>query len=77
MHCNGKCFLAKKLREQEQQEQQSPAPKKEQFEFQLYCSMLVYHIASQQQNAKAEHFGPAQKSLATFPRSVFHPPSVS
>ena len=76
MQCNGKCYLAKKLKEQEQQEQQSPVPKKEQFEIQLFCSNLVYSLAGMQGSSKVEHVEPAAGTLSTFPRSVFHPPSV-
>ena len=27
MHCNGKCYLARQIKEQEQQEQQAPSEK--------------------------------------------------
>ena len=43
MHCNGKCYLAKQLKEQEQQEQQAPIQKREKFEVQpFYLPTSVY-----------------------------------
>jgi hypothetical protein len=76
MHCNGKCYLAKQLKEQEQQEHQSHAPKKEQFEIQLFFSTLVYSLVGIQGIPGLEYFEPAEKTLSANPRSVFHPPSV-
>src|ERR1044072_4935300 len=36
MHCNGKCYLAKQMQQQEKQDQQSNTSKREKFEVQFF-----------------------------------------
>jgi hypothetical protein len=76
MHCNGKCYLAKKLKEQERQEQQSPNPKLEKFEVQLFFIAETFNQTPIQRLSRIEYMIQHEKTLASFPRSVFHPPTV-
>jgi hypothetical protein len=76
MHCNGKCYLAKKLKEQERQEQQSPNPKLEKLDIQLYFVAQAYNHTPGLQLSKIEYVVQQEKTLSAFPRFVFHPPSI-
>lgn len=76
MHCNGKCYLARKLKEEEKQEQQAPVPKKEKFEVQPYflptqLSFVNVHTTTELNYCYTEKLDPS-----FFFSSVFHPPSA-
>ena len=75
MHCNGKCYLAKKLKEQEKQEQ-APVSRKNNSEVILFFA--VQEPASERFLISSKTSYPAfyDVTLTSFPRAVFHPPAV-
>lgn len=76
MHCNGKCYLARKLMEQEKQEQQAPLPKKEKFEVQpCFLPNQLSFTSELLLNEAAYPF--LDEPICSSPLSApFHPPSV-
>lgn len=76
MQCEGKCYLSKKLKEQEQQDQQAPHLKKEKYEVQpCHIEQVCYlePIAALVTN----HYNTDSVSCFTrYPSEVFHPPAV-
>jgi hypothetical protein len=65
------------LKEQEQQEQQSPNTKREKIDIQLFVVAQTSNCDQIQHIAKPEYKDYPEAPLSTFPRSVFHPPTVS
>ena len=76
MHCNGKCYLAKQLKEQEKQDQQAPVAKKFKIEVQLFNLSEPLQINICKQGGKAEYLPLHPLPLSSFPHSVFHPPII-
>jgi hypothetical protein len=76
LHCNGKCYLAKKLKEQEKQEQQSPGTKKIKLEIPFYFLPKQFNFAGIRPSDKEEYQFTNDFMTAAFYRSVFHPPTV-
>jgi hypothetical protein len=76
MHCNGKCYLAKKLREQEKQDQQLPASKNEKFDIIPFFVPTGFVIANNFCLIKIKFFNRKENINPSFPRSIFHPPST-
>ncbi|GEO11200.1 hypothetical protein SAE01_36960 [Segetibacter aerophilus] len=76
MHCNGKCYLAKQLKEQGQQEQQLPSHKREKFEVQAF--FLPEQLTFTPTNfCNAVNYCDKDDTIkAVFLCSVFHPPTV-
>jgi hypothetical protein len=74
--CNGKCYLAKKLKEEERQEQKSSAPKREKIEVQLFYDVQCFNLAIFRSYSKVEYFKPAERKLPAFSLPVFHPPTA-
>jgi len=76
MRCNGKCYFAKRLQEQEKQERQAPTPKKVKFDAQPCplpnpLSFLDIGFCD-----RAKYTAPSDPIGSTFRRSIFHPPAV-
>lgn len=76
LHCNGKCFLAKQLKEAEKKDQQSSNTKIEKADLQLFADIeTVDHTAL---------YGPLTLQYGILPTAplpsytayIFHPPSV-
>lgn len=76
MHCNGKCYLTKQLKEQQKQDQQTPVTKKAKIEIQLFNLLERVHVDVYMQENKVEHSPSYLLQLSSFPHSVFHPPTV-
>lgn len=76
MHCNGKCYLAKKLKEQEKQDEQAPVTKKSKIEVHVFSPSEPLHINICYQSNKPEYLPAILLPLSSLPRSVFHPPAV-
>ena len=76
MHCNGKCYLAKQLKEQEKQDQQAPVAKKFKIEVQLFNLSEPLQINICKQGGKVEYLPAYPLPLSSFPHSVFHPPAI-
>ncbi len=76
MHCNGKCYLSKKLKTQEKQDQQAPVSKNEKFDiipFFVPKPFLLENIIS---DLKLKFFLKDESSVFSFPQAIFHPPSA-
>lgn len=75
MHCNGKCYLAKKLKDQEKQNQ-SPVSKTEKFDLQPFFIPESFSLKNAVTVFKPQYFTKNEKSVSTFRASIFHPPSA-
>ncbi len=74
MHCNGKCYLAKKLKEEEKKEKQAPVSKLEKFETQFFFLPNSIDLIRFQFSARLEYYDINANLAETLPRSVFRPP---
>ena len=75
LHCCGKCFLKKQLKNQERQEQ-SPYAGKDKTEILLFTPAKSFVFNSYQVRLKREYHPYHNSILVSFPHSVFHPPTV-
>lgn len=76
MHCNGKCHLAKKLKEEERKEQENPERKIEN-KAELFCEPITANTLPQTIVALPDILYPSPQSIGCpvdQPSSVFHPP---
>jgi hypothetical protein len=76
MHCNGNCYLSKKLKEQEKQDQQTPVSKNERFDIIPFFVSKPINIESTFFEIKPFFFIKNDNSICSIPRSIFHPPSA-
>jgi hypothetical protein len=76
MHCNGKCYLAKQLKEQEQQEQQAPNLKREKFEVQPCYLPTSFAFTAIAFTNNIEYYYTSKVLTSPFLRSIFHPPNI-
>jgi hypothetical protein len=76
LHCNGKCLLAKKLKQEEKRDQQNPGRKLEsKSEVISCCSVLAANLSFFSTN-KHHYCIYSEKDTIDFSFSFFHPPSV-
>lgn len=75
MHCNGKCYLAKQLKNQQKQEQ-APVTKKDNLEVQLFLTAFEDNYPGIESYYKKSHYTFYDVKLTSFPRSIFHPPAA-
>lgn len=78
MHCNGKCQMMKKLKQEEKKDQQNPERKAENkneliFGFQTYSPNIVFFEVASKQLYSILQCGKEIK----IPQSVFHPPALA
>jgi len=76
MHCNGKCYLAKRIREQENPDRQSPTSKNDRFDVAPFFVPKPFKIEYTFSDRKSLFIIMNDGSLSTFHRSIFHPPSA-
>lgn len=76
MHCNGKCYLSKKLKEDEKQDQQAPVSKNERFEIVPFFVPKPFTLEITASFVKPLFIIKNDGSLSAFPHSIFHPPSA-
>ena len=76
MHCNGKCYVAKQLKEQESQDQQSPQPKKEKLDFNPFYLPNDVKLLNNCDVSDITFCNLPQISTSDFPRVIFHPPTM-
>jgi hypothetical protein len=74
LHCNGKCFLARQLKEQAKKEQRAPDAKKEQFEALPYCLPESLLIASASLTIERAYFHSDESLAVATHAAVFRPP---
>lgn len=75
MGCKGKCYLSKKLKEQEKQEQQTPVSKTEKFDVAPFFLPKPFLLENTVANLKTEFFIKNDGIISSFPVAIFHPPS--
>jgi hypothetical protein len=73
LHCNGKCVLAKKLKQEEKKDQQNPERKLENKVEVFSCSYVNLDI-SLPINNRFNYFNFPEKDLPGQSIPVFHPP---
>ena len=76
MHCNGKCYLAKQLKEKEQQNKQAPDGKKGSLEINIYMAFALPVSTFFVQKLKTEYNTVEDLKVFSFPHYVFHPPAA-
>ena len=75
LHCNGKCVLAKKLKQEEKKDQQNPERKLENRTEAFFSSHVEIEIpVSSVSDSYYSNYPDAQLTDLSFP--IFHPPSV-
>jgi len=76
MHCNGKCHMMKRMKEEEKKENQAPTSQKEKLEVQFFSTKSFNFIASTVLKKEAIQvsylFSKSNKHLL----GVFHPPQA-
>jgi hypothetical protein len=75
MHCNGKCYLSKKLKEQEKQDQQAPTSKKERLEVVPFFLPKQFSFAVVSISTRQEYYVTDDPVSSAFLCSIFHPPA--
>jgi hypothetical protein len=75
MHCNGKCYLTKKLKDQERQDQ-SPVSKTERFDVQPFFPPQPFSFKTAVVISRPQYFIKNENTFSSFPRFIFHPPSA-
>lgn len=76
MHCNGKCYLAKKITEQEKKDN-SPISKTEKFDVQVFFlpeTLLLKNTFST--ILKRQYIIKEEGLVSSFATSIFHPPTA-
>lgn len=75
MHCNGKCYLSKKLQEQQKQDQ-TPLSKTERFDVQPFFIPQMPSLKNVVSVFKPVYFIKDENLPSSLPHSIFHPPSA-
>lgn len=75
MHCNGKCYLTKKLKEQQKQDQ-SPVSRTEKFDVQPFFVPSSPAITEVVTAVNTHFFIKDESIVSSFRSSIFHPPSA-
>jgi hypothetical protein len=75
LHCNGKCILARKLRQEEKKDQQNPERKLENRLEVFCCSHIAIAIPAYSVSRVYDSNYPDAK-LTVLSSSIFHPPSA-
>lgn len=78
LHCDGKCYFAKKLKQQEERENKAPNPLKEQVEMLPVAFQSLVPAAPARRASAPVGYGPYQSAWvpATAAQSVFRPPQA-
>lgn len=74
MHCDGKCYLSKKIKDQEKQDQQSPSSKNERFDVAPYFVPKLFTLKNTFTVSKSHYFIRNENGTISFHSSIFHPP---
>ena len=78
LHCDGKCYFAKKLKQQEERENKAPNPLKEQLEMLPVAFQTLVPAAPIRWASTPVGYGPYQSAWVptTAMQGVFHPPQA-
>lgn len=74
MHCNGKCYLTKKLKQQQQE--QTPVSRTEKFDIQPFFVPKVFLLKNTYTVLQHHYFIEDENTLSSFSRFIFHPPTA-
>ena len=75
MHCKGKCYLNKKLKDQQKQDQ-SPVSKNERFDVAPFFLPGTFSLKETPSFIRPTFFIKDEKLAFSSPNSIFHPPSA-
>lgn len=75
MRCEGKCYLTKKLKDQEKQDH-SPITKVEKFDIQPFYIPQVFSLRNINTAPKHLYFNKDEKPVSSYSQFIFHPPVV-
>lgn len=76
MKCNGKCYLSKKLKEQQKSDQQAPVNKNQKVDIQPFLVAGSIVMANGNAIKKILFFNRNDMEMDSFPGTIFHPPIV-
>ena len=76
MRCNGKCYLARQLKQQENKDQQAPDLKKARFEFQPCVLPSQLNFGTLQLVDLVQFQDIKEAVTSSFLPLIFHPPSI-
>lgn len=76
MGCNGKCYLSKKLKEQEKQDRQAPVSRTEKFDVAPFFVPKTFLLETLTVYLKTAFFNKDEVAVFSFHSSIFHPPSA-
>ena len=78
LHCDGKCYFAKKIKQQEERENKTPNPLKEQVEMLPIAFQILVPAAPIRWASTPVGYGPYQSAWvpASASQGVFHPPQA-
>ncbi len=76
MHCNGKCYLNKKLKQQQKQDQQAPVSNTEKFDVAPFFVPKLFSFTETFSFIKHLFFIKDERLEYSSPNSIFHPPSA-
>ena len=75
--CNGKCYLAQKLKKAEEKEKQAPVSKKERIEIVYFYSNIPLSPQNLPLAAKIlSPTGSEEKCFSTYVADIYHPPKL-
>ncbi len=74
MHCNGKCYLSKKLKQQDGS--QTPVSRTEKFDAQPFFIPNVFLLKNTYTLLQHHYFTKDENKVSSFSPSIFHPPAA-
>jgi hypothetical protein len=76
MHCNGRCHMVKKMKQEEKQDQENPERRAEN-KFEIICGAFHTEIITPLLSVSAVQYPVLQENICTdYTPSFFHPPQV-
>lgn len=76
MHCNGNCYLSKKLKAQQKQDQEAPVSKSQTFDVMPFFVPKLFIIEGTASHPKIHYYIKDESLVSYFHSSVFHPPAA-
>ena len=76
MHCNGKCYLSKKIKEQEKQDQQSPVTRNEKFDMVPFFVPKPFILKEPITVSQSQYFIKNENGTLSLHSSIFHLPAA-
>lgn len=74
MKCNGKCFLMKKIKEQEKQDQKTPTTNNERVNISPFFVPNPFTLTAKSIEVKMDFIIKDDLALFSFPHFIFRPP---